>query len=70
MLFELWEGVDADGTPSDLFIVADSPKHAELTVGQIMVWTVEALSWDEAMARYHDHMGWEPYVPMSDPGPG
>jgi hypothetical protein len=66
MLYEHWEGVDADGTPNDLFLPADSPKHAELTVGLTLVWSVEAPSRDEAMARYHDPMGWDRYKPIEE----
>lgn len=27
---------------------------------------IEGESWEDCMAKYHDHMGWEPYVPMVD----
>ena len=30
----------------------------------VLVWTVDADTYDEAMTKYHRHMGWEPYVPM------
>jgi hypothetical protein len=69
MFFELWETAQDDGTPEHLFIPDDSPKRALLTVGQRLIWTVEAPSWGQAMALYHDHMGWEPYVPMEESGP-
>ena len=29
-----------------------------------LLWAVEADTWDEAMSRYHEFMGWEPYKPM------
>jgi hypothetical protein len=30
----------------------------------VLIWTVEAETYLEAMALYHAHMGWEPYQPM------
>jgi hypothetical protein len=30
------------------------------------IWRIEAAGWNEAMARYHELQGWEPYQPMSD----
>ena len=34
-----------------------------------LVWFVEASSWAEAMARYHEWRGWGPYRPTDgDPG--
>lgn len=35
------------------------PSDAELT------WSVIASSWEEAQAKKHEHLGWEPYKPMS-----
>lgn len=37
--------------------------------GSTIIWCVEAVSWDDAMARYHEWMGYKPYRPMDgDPG--
>ena len=41
-----------DGTPQD--------------DGLELIWRIEAASWNEAMARYHELQGWEPHQPMSD----
>jgi len=30
----------------------------------VLIWTVKAETYLEAMALYHAHMGWEPYQPM------
>lgn len=38
-----------------------------ISAGAQKIWTVEADSWEEAMTKYHEHMDWEPYVPMEDP---
>ena len=27
---------------------------------------IEGETWDECMTKYHEHMEWKPYVPMSD----
>lgn len=40
-----------------------------------LMTTIEAGSWEEACIKYHEFMGWEPYVPMEGPailpeGPG
>jgi hypothetical protein len=32
--------------------------------GAQLVWEVTAVGSNEAMAKYHEHMGWEPYKPM------
>lgn len=31
-----------------------------------LIWRIEAADWDEAMTRYHELQGWEPYKPMRD----
>jgi len=51
------------------FLPADHPQKAFLTTGDEPTWTVDADSWEEAMTKYHDHMGWEPYVPMDNGAP-
>jgi hypothetical protein len=68
MLYEHWTKVEDDGKTSDVFIPADSPQREWLTSGQLLRWTVEADSWEQAMALCHEHMGWDPYVPMEDSG--
>lgn len=27
---------------------------------------IEGESWEDCMVKYHEHMGWTPYVPMGD----
>lgn len=36
----------------------DLPQNAKL------LWTVTASSWEEAQAKKHEYLGWEPYKPM------
>jgi hypothetical protein len=31
-----------------------------------LIWTIEATSWEDAMRRYHELQGWEPYKPLDD----
>lgn len=45
---------------------ADHPQHGWLTEGHEKTWEVKAASWEDAMTKYHEYMGWEPYVPMED----
>jgi hypothetical protein len=64
--YELWES--ADGT--ELAFMQDVDRdEALLTSLQELhqTWVVEADDWTAAMTRYHEHMGWEPYVPMDTP---
>jgi len=65
MRYELW--VAGDGTeatfapPENIKIIR---KHAGLGKNAKLKWTVEADTWEEAMTKYHEHMGWEPYKPF------
>ena len=34
-----------------------------------LIWTIEADTWEEAMTKYHELQGWEPYVPFDPPNP-
>jgi hypothetical protein len=29
---------------------------------------IEGDSWEDCMSKYHEHMGWEPYIPMDAGG--
>ena len=31
-----------------------------------LMWTIAARSWTEAMQKYHEFRGWEPYQPLDD----
>jgi hypothetical protein len=41
-----------------------------LASGAQLVWTVEAKDWNEAQAKKHDFLGWEPTSPCHDEQPG
>ena len=34
-----------------------------------LIWTIDAETWEEAMAKYHELQGWEPYRPMDADDP-
>lgn len=59
MLHQAW----SDGS---FFPVVNSSARALVEPGATLVWTVEAASWVEAMARYYEWRGWTPYRPMDD----
>lgn len=59
MLHQAW----SDGS---FFPVVNRSARALVESGAVVVWTVEAASWAEAMARYHEWRGWAPYGPMDD----
>jgi hypothetical protein len=62
VLHQAW----SDGS---FFPVVNRSARTLVEDGATVVWTVEAASWVEAMSRYHEWRGWEPYRPMdSDPG--
>ncbi|AGA25064.1 hypothetical protein [Singulisphaera acidiphila] len=59
MLHQAW----SDGS---FFPVVNQSARALVSPDAMLVWSVEASSWDEAMARYHEWRGWAPYLPMND----
>ena len=59
MLHQAW----SDGS---FFPVVNRSARALVQDSATVVWTVEAASWVEAMARYHEWRGWDPYRPMDD----
>jgi len=63
MKFEHWRDKD-DG---DSFFDAenDSARRVLLPTA-VKCCEIEAPTWEAAMTAYHEHQGWEPYVPMSE----
>lgn len=59
MLHQAW----SDGS---FFPVVNTSARALVEGGAVVVWSVEAASWAEAMTRYHEWRGWAPYCPMDD----
>ena len=61
--YELWD----DGESGYPFFPEDNDSARKLLrVEAKLIWTIEAETWNDAMRAFHDHMGWEPYKPMSD----
>jgi hypothetical protein len=59
LLHQAW----SDGS---FFPVVNRSARALVEDGATVVWTVEAANWDEAVARYYEWRGYEPYRPMDD----
>jgi len=67
MIYELWiSEEDAENTFSTPENIQDMKDRGLLGKEPKLVWSIEANSWNEAMIKYHKHMGWEPYKPMTD----
>lgn len=41
-------------------------KQGLISKNAVLLYTIEARSWDEAMAKHHKKQGWEPYVPFDE----
>ena len=62
MRYELWHS-ESDGCHT--FFPTDQ-KPGDLPEDARLVWSVGAETWEAAQAAKHDHLGWEPYLPMSE----
>jgi hypothetical protein len=61
MKFELWQNADKS---SVTLIPAGSEQHRRLIEPDAtLIWTVEADSFEAALAAQHEYLGWEPYKP-------
>jgi hypothetical protein len=58
--YELWR----EGNSYSFFPEDSESARRLLEPGAELVWEVEANSWEEAQARKHEFLGWEPYKPM------
>jgi len=65
MKYELWR-YEGNAIALSFFPVDENYNRQRqlLEPGAEMIWAVEADTYNEAMARYHEFMGWEPYKPM------
>jgi hypothetical protein len=70
MRYELWRHED-EAISLSFFAVDENYdlQRRLLEPGAEFIWAVEAETYNEAMARYHEFMGWEPYKPMDDGSP-
>ena len=63
MRHEAW----SDGS---FFPIINLSARSLVEEGSKIIWCVEAVSWDDAMARYNEWKGYEPYRPMDEDDPG
>ena len=57
--------VDDGGAHSRIFLpVSNVTMRAQIPPSARLTWTVDAESHVAAMTAMHEHLGWEPYVPM------
>ena len=69
MIFELWKSEDGSEytfLPHWSIVKCPQLKKDSDDKDQIMIWSVEADTWDEACTKYHEYMGWEPYIPFDE----
>lgn len=59
-IYELWENSDS----TELLFVPEGSVSVDVTLFK-KVWTCEAKSWEEANQKYHIHIGWDPYIPLT-----
>lgn len=62
MIFEHYRHTDGSFTfkPEDTKLIVEDGESA------LLCCKIEASSWNEAMQKYHIHMGWEPYCAILD----
>lgn len=58
--YELWQLEDG----YEFFPESNTSAKDSLSPEAKLIWTVEAVSWDEAQTKKHEYLGWEPYKPM------
>jgi DTW domain-containing protein YfiP len=64
MIFEVWR--DPRDNSITLFPASLQDKNRQLLSKRAKrLHLIVAGSWDAAMRRHHEIMGWEPYVPMN-----
>lgn len=57
--FELWKV----GSGHAFFEFSNEAARKLLPPNATLVWSVEATSWEDARARMHRYLGWQPYKP-------
>lgn len=64
MIYELWR--NPDGIEQAFFAVDENYEACRNLnpPDSVLVWTIEADSYDEAMSLYYEHMDWGQYKPM------
>jgi hypothetical protein len=64
MILEHWYD-EQDGSTT-VFLKENRDNHLRLLhEGSWKCCEIEGEDWEDCMRKYHEHMGWEPYVPMT-----
>jgi hypothetical protein len=70
MKYELWKWSGQRESLAFIAVDENYALHRELMEqdepGAVLVWSVEAETYNEAMTLYHEYMGWEPYRPWDE----
>ena len=57
--------LDAPALERAARVASDLRMRSLLGPGAVLIWTVEADSWEEAQTMRHEFLGWKPYKPMA-----
>ncbi|GHA76763.1 hypothetical protein GCM10007067_12540 [Lysobacter bugurensis] len=68
-VFEAWQDPEGDVTFASASAIAEQRSKKLLAASAALLYTVEANTWEEAMAVHHLRMGYEPYRPHGEPAP-
>lgn len=66
--YEIWDDSDEKCRSVTMFPAGSGSDPHYLLLGPHakLLRTIEANSWNEAMTKHHELMGWEPYVPIPE----
>jgi hypothetical protein len=67
--FEAWQDPEGDTTFATSASISELRTKRLLSDSAVLLYSVEASSWEEAMAVHHLRMGYEPYKPLGKPAP-
>lgn len=68
MQYEVWQDIDEGCVGISIFPVDENVEMKRKLNGEEaqLLRIIEAASWEEAMIKHHELMGWNPYIPMED----
>ena len=69
-IYSVWS--NKDGDKNTMISGEGHPKAVDgslLSDCEVLLWRIEAATWEEASAIHHLRMGWEPYRPMGESSP-
>lgn len=68
MKYELWQSTSRRVNTYTLLRAGDLQNQALLESGAKVIWKFDADNWEKACRKQHEHLGWEPYKPIDNPG--